>query len=81
MTNEYLNLIASLQTTNDITQVYDALCRILTNFADSNTSFLPGSVKMVPCYHEAIVLLWKFLEFNPAAVPCILAKGSIADIV
>lgn len=55
--------------------------RILTNFTDSNTSLLPSSLKQVLCYHEAIIFLWKFFEFNTSAIPTILHKSTISSAV
>ena len=79
--NEYIHRMGDITMKAEILSIYDAILRVLSNFTDSNTSFLPGSLKQATCYHESIVFLWKFIEFNPSAIPTILAKSTFADAV
>ena len=81
LVNEFIQLLSRLTTSEEILMIYDAIIRILTNYTNSNTSLLPSSLKQVLCYHEAIIFLWKFFEFNTSAISTIIHKSSIASAV
>jgi hypothetical protein len=46
--NEFIHLMASISRSADILTIFGAISNILNNFTESNTSFLPGSVKQAP---------------------------------
>jgi len=36
----------------------------LNNIIDANNTYLPGSQKMIECYEEILIILFKFLDEN-----------------
>jgi len=65
----------------DLEAVFNGLARLLNNVHESVNVYLPGSLMLVECYQEVLVLLWKLLEGNLRFMPYILKNCDVTELV
>ena len=79
--NEVTRCLALLATEEELDLLYGALTRVLTNVVSSESTYLPGSLKKVKFYHEALLLLWSLLRRNKAFATYILKRDISQELV
>lgn len=79
--NIFRTLLARMDSTKDLTFVFDGFSRLLKNVYESKNSYLPNSSVKLECFQELLVLLWKTLEENPIFMTHILTKCNINQLV
>lgn len=77
--NIFRTLLARIQTSRELTLIYQGLARLLRNVYEAEATYM-GGVKL-QCFQELLVLFWKFLEENPLFLSHILTKCNINEIL
>ena len=44
--------------------LYDGFSRYFQNIIDTNATYLPQSLNIIPFYQEISILLWRFMTLN-----------------
>lgn len=75
--NIFRTLLARMDSTKELTFVFDGFARLLKNVYESKNSYLPNSSVKLECFQELLVLLWKILEENPIFMNHVLTKCNV----
>ena len=79
--NLFRTLMARMDTSAELTFLFEGFTRLLRNVYESQSAYLPNSSPKLECFQELLVLLWKFLEENPLFMNHILTKCNVNDLV
>eukprot|EP00529_Nitzschia_sp_RCC80_P009895 CAMPEP_0113489330 /NCGR_PEP_ID=MMETSP0014_2-20120614/26473_1 /TAXON_ID=2857 /ORGANISM="Nitzschia sp." /LENGTH=791 /DNA_ID=CAMNT_0000383063 /DNA_START=316 /DNA_END=2691 /DNA_ORIENTATION=- /assembly_acc=CAM_ASM_000159 len=79
--NVFRSLMARMDSSSELTFVFNGFARLLKNVYENQSSYLPNSSTKLECFQELLVLLWKFLEENPLFMNHILTKCNINELV
>ena len=79
--NIFRSLMARMDSSAELTFVFDGFARLLRNVYEGQSNYLPNSSAKLECFQELLVLLWKFLEDNPLFLNHILTKCNINELV
>ena len=74
-------LLARLNSTKELTFVFDGFSRLLRNVYQSEGTYLPHAAPDLECFQELLVLLWKFLEENPLFMNHVLTKCNVNELI
>lgn len=79
--NIFRTLLARMDSTKELTFVFNGFARLLKNVYQSKNTYLPNSSVKLECFQELLVLLWKILEENPIFMSHILTKCNINQVI
>ncbi|GKY90767.1 hypothetical protein MPSEU_000049500 [Mayamaea pseudoterrestris] len=77
--NIFRTLLARIDTSRELTLIYEGFARLLRNVYEAESTYM-GGVKL-QCFQELLVLFWKFLEENPLFMSHILTRCNVNDII
>jgi hypothetical protein len=79
--NIFRTLMARMDSSAELTFVFEGFARLLRNVYEGQSNYLPNSSPKLECFQELLVLLWKFLEENPLFMSHSLTKCNINELV
>lgn len=79
--NIFRTLMARMDSTAELTFVFEGFTRLLKNVYEAESGFLPSSSPRLECFQELLVLLWKMLEENPLFMNHVLTKCNVNELV
>jgi hypothetical protein len=74
-------LMARVDSSVELTFIFNGFARLLRNVYEGQTGYLPSSAPKLECFQELLVLLWKFLEENPLFMNHILTNCNVNELV
>ena len=79
--NVMRTLLARMNSSKELTFVFDGFARLLRNVYESENNYLPHAAPDLECFQELLVLLWKFLEENPLFLNHVLTKCNVNRLI
>lgn len=62
--NEHYRLMRVIHGRINLDPLYTGLSQFFQNIVDSQLTYLPNSVNMIPFNQEICILLWRFMTIN-----------------
>ena len=62
--NEHYRLMRVIHGRINLDPLYTGLSQFFQNIVDSQLTYLPNSVNMIPFSQEICILLWRFMTIN-----------------
>ena len=62
--NEFFRLMRVIHGRMNLDPLYEGFCKFFQNVIDTNATYLPQSLNMIPFYQEVTILLWRFMTLN-----------------
>ena len=62
--NEFFRLLRVIHGRMNLDPLYEGFCKYYQNIIDTNATYLPQSLNVIPFYQEISILLWRFLTLN-----------------
>jgi hypothetical protein len=78
--NQFVKYLRELKRTNDFSFLLGALERLVGNPMKANSTRLPYSMKVVACYQDMLMLLWRGFEENKRFLMHAIKTGSSPQI-
>lgn len=78
--NEFVGFWRSVNNEGECVAIFNRLVDIAYNELLVYNTYLPGSVRQLNCYQEAVTLLWKMMETNPVFVEYAIKSGKVTEL-
>ena len=62
--NEFFRLLRVIHGRMNLDPLYEGFSKYFQNIIDTNSTYLPQSVNVIPYYQEISILLWRFMTLN-----------------
>ena len=62
--NEFFRLLRVIHGRMNLDPLYEGFSKYFQNIIDTNATYLPNSLNIIPFYQEISILLWRFMTLN-----------------
>jgi hypothetical protein len=62
--NEHFRLMRVIHGRSNLDPLYGGFSKLFQNIIDSQITWMPNSVTMIPFSQEVCILLWRFITIN-----------------
>lgn len=66
--NEFFRLLRVIHGRMNLDPLYEGFSKYFQNIIDTNATYLPQSLNIIPFYQEISILLWRFMTLNTVSL-------------